>query len=141
MTSGHSGWGPGDWRCYECQAQARHLPFVTSVHDHSKSRRVGVPLLWAWGFREGTSLLQITQLGVSRPRHQLSGVLGGAITVPMPVVLESRLGHVPFPQQVNECVLRALPHIFNNWYEEAIHCRLACCPLFQADKTEPGGGT
>lgn len=54
-------------------------------------------------------------------------VLGGAITLRKPIVLEPRLG-VRSISSACECVLRTLPHIFNNWYEEAIHRLLACCP-------------
>lgn len=67
------------------------------------------------------------------------GVLCGAITLRKPIVLEPGLGACSISSAC-DCVLRTLPHIFNNWYEEAIYCRLACCPLFDADKTEPGRG-
>lgn len=56
------------------------------------------------------------------------GVLGSAITLQKPTALEPGLG-VQSISSACECVLRNLPHIFNNWYEQAIHCWLACCPL------------
>lgn len=63
-----------------------------------------------------------------------------SLVVQKPTVLEPGLGACSI-SSAYECVLRTLPHIFNNWYEEAIHHRLACCPLFEADKKEPGRGT